>query len=77
MSFLYTMDYLLSYAMFGLVYWLCGGLLGIFISIGIHTTGNTWDLLNYYWHGSIVVFVIFSGIWLLKKYNENKIIGGV
>lgn len=68
---LYVLDYIFSFGVFGLVYWLCDGLLSIFIAIGIHTTGNTWDLLNYYWVGSIVVFVVFSAIWVVSKYNES------
>ena len=70
MSFLPVIMYLTGLAVFGFIYWLMDGILKIMESTGIHRTGNTYDFLLYIWLGIIVLYVLFGGIWLIRKYNE-------
>ena len=76
MSFLPVMMYLTGLAVFGFIYWLLDGIEKIFVGLGIATTGNTYDLLLYFWLGIIIVYVLFGGIWLIRSYNERDNIGG-
>lgn len=76
MSFLPVLEYLFSYGIFALVYWLLDGILALFIALGVGSRGDTYTLMMYYWTGSIIVFVIFSGVWLARMYNEKQYWGG-
>lgn len=77
MSFIPVMGYLMGLGVFGFTYWLMDGILDDFISVGVHETGNVWSFLQYGWWGLLVVYLIFGGIWVIKKYNENEYnIGG-
>ena len=62
--------YAVGIGVFGFVYWLLNGVLTLFIDIGYHQTGDVYNFLNYLWLGSLVVYLIFGGIWVARKYNE-------
>jgi hypothetical protein len=71
-SFIPVAQYLVGLGVFGFVWWLTNGVLSSFTSVGIHETGNTWDFLNYVWIGIIVIYLIFGGWWLIRKYDEKE-----
>ena len=76
MSFVPVMGYLMGLGVFGFTYWLMDGILDDFIAVGVHETGNIWDFLQYGWVGLLIIYIIFGGIWVIKKYNENQYSAG-
>lgn len=71
-SFIPVLMYILGLGMFGFMYWLMNGILTSFIDVGIHKTGNAYNLLSYIWVGIIIIYLVFGGIWLVRKYNERE-----
>jgi len=70
LSFLYVMEYIGGLVLFGLGYWLLDG-----IKIELESTSSVTDvftLANYVWTGIIVIYIIFGGIWLARRYNEKS-----
>lgn len=74
MSFVPVLYYVTGLGTFGFIYWLLDGILDTFIETGVYTSSNTWDLLLYLWIAIIFVYIIFGGIWLIRKYNEKEYI---
>jgi hypothetical protein len=72
MSFLPTIEYLAGIAAFGLTYWIMDNVLTEIAQVGIHQTGNVYNLLFYFWAGILVIYLVFGGWWLVRKYNEMK-----
>ena len=66
------MMYLIGIGVFGFVYWLLDGVITLFIEAGIHQTGNAYDFILYVWVGSLIIYLIFGGIWVVRKYNERE-----
>jgi len=77
MSFLPVLEYLTGIATFGFIYWIMDGLLSEIREVGISETGNVYDLLLYFWVGILVVYLIFGGWWLVRKYDERQYMGGM
>ena len=74
MSMLHVLEYLGGLCFFGLIYWLLDGIL---VELqGVSETGNTYDLMLYIWIGIIVIYVLFGGIWVIRKYSEPEYGGG-
>lgn len=46
------------------------GIMDDFIAVGIHETGTLYSLLTYMWAGVLLIYLIFGGIWVVRKYNE-------
>ena len=63
--------YVLGIVVFGIMYWLIGGILGIIIDTGVAdtTTYSCWDIMWYVWCGLVIVYLVFGGIWLIKSYK--------
>lgn len=72
MSFLPVIIYGSGIVVFGFLYWLLDGILREFINAGVHTTGNAFNLLMYLWVGCIVIYILFGGMWLIRKYSEAE-----
>lgn len=71
MGLVYVMEYLMGLAFFGLGYWLLDG-----IQVELQTvseTGNVYDLALYVWIGIIIIYLIFGGIWVVRKYSEKEL----
>ena len=77
MSFIPVMMYLTGLAVFGIMYWLMDGILDIFTAMNIAdtTTFTPYPFLLYLWSGIIIAYVVFGGIWLIRKYNEREYYG--
>jgi len=68
MSALPVIEYLGGLCFFGLIYWLLDG-----IRVEIQTvseTGNVYDLAIWVWAGIVILYLIFGGIWVVRKYTE-------
>lgn len=62
--------YLLGFGVFGFMYWLLDGVLELIIDASVHQTGDAYTYLTFMWLGTLVVYMIFGGIWMIRKYNE-------
>jgi len=70
MSFLPIVEYLGGLAFFGMAYWLLDG---IKTEIqGVSETGNLYDLALYVWIGIVIVYLIFGGVWVVRKYSHRE-----
>ena len=78
MSFLPVMEYLGGIAVFGFVYWIMDDILRDIINTGypLVTSGNVYDLFLYLWMAILVIYLVFGGWWLVRKYNERQYQGG-
>ena len=56
--------------LFGFMWWLFNGIKGYFEPLTQNTDVVT--LLNYFWLGIILIYLIFGGIWLARTYNERQ-----
>ncbi len=79
MSFIPVVYYLTGLAVFGFLTWLLDGIAVIFrdMNIADTTTYGSYDILWYIWYGIVVVYLIFGGLWLVRKYNEREMQGGM
>ena len=71
-TFIPVLQYLLGIGVFGFIYWLLNGILTIIIAENIHETGTIYDFTTYIWAGLIIIYLIFGGIWVIRKYNEKE-----
>lgn len=76
MSFIPVLEYIIGLGVFGFIYWLLNGIIGYMTDANVHVTGTIWEFLNYIWIGIIIIYIIFGGIWLIRKYNELEYTGG-
>lgn len=72
MSFLPVIEYLAGLAVFGFVYWILDGVVSDLKGAGIAQASSAYDLILYFWVGIIVVYLIFGGIYTVRKYNEQQ-----
>lgn len=70
MSFLPVVEYLAGLAFFGVGYWLLDGILDEISPVS--TTGNVYELGLYVWIGIIFIYLIFGGIWVVRKYTQKE-----
>lgn len=76
MSFIPVLAYGLGLGVFGFTYWLMDGILDYFRELGIHESGTIYDFLIFAWMAAVVIYVVFGGWWLIRKYNEEEYVGG-
>ena len=60
----------------GFIGWILGGVKDIIIDEGIHTTGNLFDLMQYIWTAMFIIYLVFGGWWMVRKYNEDQYMTG-
>jgi len=77
MSFLPVGKYVVGLAFFGFIYWLLDGIMEAFIGESIHTAGTTFNLMHAMWTGSLLVYLVFGGWWVIRTYNEKNQFGGM
>ena len=77
MSFVPVFQYMLGLAAFGIVYYIADGILSSFLSTSVQKTGYVLTLFQYLWIGIIIIYLIFGGWWLIRKYNEMDMQGGM
>jgi len=70
MSAIPTIMYLGGIFTFGFLWWLLNGIKNEFE--GYSETGSVFDLMNYFWLGIIIVYLLFGGYWLIRIYNEKQ-----
>jgi len=61
---------MIGLAVFGFVYWFMDGIVDELTALGIHTTCDTYTLMTYFWTSILIVYLIFGGWWLVRKYDE-------
>ena len=76
MTFIHVFEYLSGLAVFGFLYWLLSGIRDEIIA-GVTISGDIYDLYMYVWTGSIIIYLLFGGIWLARTYAELKEQGGI
>jgi len=76
-SFIPVAQYIIGLGVFGFMWWLTNGILSSFIGAGVHETGDLFDLLRYLWVGIIIIYLVFGGWWLVRKYDEIQYKGGM
>ena len=76
MNVIPVLKYLFGLAVFGFLYWILDGILTLFIAEGVHTSGTTWNIMHMFWTGSLIIYMIFGGWWVIRTYNEKTIYGG-
>jgi len=64
--------YLTGMAVFGFFYHLLDGILDDILASGVGESGTLLDLLLYLWAGMLIVYLIFGGWWMIRKYNESQ-----
>jgi len=70
MSFIPVMSYIAGIAVFGFLYWILDG---IREAVQVYSsTGGVYDLMSYLWAGSLVVYLIFGGWYVVRLYNEQN-----
>lgn len=62
--------------MFGLVYWLLDGIKDS-IETATSPSGDVYSFMVYAWIGSIIIYLLFGGIWVARKYAEQEYRGGL
>ena len=72
MSFVPVLQYGFGLGIFGFIYWLMDGVLDIMRDLGIHEEGTTYTFLTYLWAGILIIYIIFGGWWLIRKYEEQQ-----
>ena len=77
MSFIPALEYVVGLGVFSFVYWLMDGIRDDLVGVGVHETGAVFSLLTYIWVGTLVVYVVFGGWWVIRKYNESEYQGGI
>lgn len=77
MSFIPVMQYLAGIAVFGFFYWLFDGMLDMFKDTELAVSSNAYNLLLYLWVGILIIYLIFGGFWVVRKYNEREYMGGM
>ena len=74
MSALPAIAYIVGLVVFGLMYWILDGIKILFESVS--ESGDVYILCGYVWTGLLILYVIFGGVWLVRKYNEKQYEGG-
>jgi len=64
--------YVVGLGVFGFAGWVMNGIKAILLDAGIHETGTTFDFMLYIWAGCTIIYLIFGGLWVIKKYNEEN-----
>jgi len=70
MSALPAIAYVGGIFVFGFVYWLLDGIRQSLMTVS--QTGDTYLFLNFIWGGTLIIYLLFGGIWLMRTYNEKR-----
>ena len=77
MSAIPVLQYSIGIGVFGFVYWLLDGILDTMKATGVSETGSVYDIMIFLWLAILVIYLIFGGIWVVRKYNEAEYRGGI
>jgi hypothetical protein len=70
LSFLKAVEYILGIGFFGFMYWLLDGIRTEIMPIS--ERGNVYSLADYIWVASLIIYLIFGGIWVVRSYVEQQ-----
>jgi len=69
LSAIHVFEYIIGIGGFGLCFWLLDGIRVIIDNQS--QTGAVFDLAVFAWYGSIIAYLLFGGIWLIRKYAKE------
>ena len=72
MSFIPVFVYIVGIAVFGVTYYIIDGMLDAILSTNVGESGIVMDLFIYLWAGILIIYLIFGGWWMIRKYNETE-----
>jgi len=64
----HAFDYLFSLGVFGFVYWLFNGIIPYFMNIS--ERGVVFDLANFLWGASLVIYLLLGPFYFWNKLKE-------
>lgn len=64
-SVLYTFEYLMGLAVFGLIYWLLNGILPAFSVIS--TKDDVYDMAMWAWRAAVVIYLLFGMFYFFRS----------
>ena len=73
MSFIPVVSYVAGIFTFGFLFWILDS-----IKEAVQTyssTGDVYNLMLYFWTGSLIVYLIFGGWYVVRLYNEQNYYG--
>jgi len=76
MSFIPVLQYLTGLGVVGFTMWVLNGIMDEFTALNIHVTASVYTLMDFLWAGVILIYLLFGGIWLIRKYNEEEYMRG-
>lgn len=74
MSFIPVISYIAGIFVFGFLYWILDSIQEAMQTYS--STGGVFDLMVYFWAGSLIVYLIFGGWYVVRLYNERNYYGG-
>jgi len=74
MSFHPVIKYFGGLAIFGFFFYILDDVVQLMSVASVKDA--TYDLMLLFWAGSLVIYVIFGGWWLVRMYNEQQYMGG-
>jgi len=72
LSFIPVFVYIVGIAVFGVTYYIIDGMLDAILSTNVGESGIVMDLFIYLWAGILIIYLIFGGWWMIRKYNETE-----
>jgi len=70
MGFLPVIEYMIGIGFFGFSYWFLNGIKETLENVS--EQGNLYELCKYVWVAILIIYLIFGGIWLVRKYTEQE-----
>ena len=72
MSFIPVLQYGAGLGVFGFIYWILNSIRGNLVEAGVHENTAVFSFLTFLWAGLLVIYLLFGGIWMIRKYNEDQ-----
>lgn len=72
MSFIPVASFLAGGMILGFVGWLLNGILDEFVAVNIHETGDIYSFITIIWTVVFVIYWVFGGLWMIRRYNEKE-----
>lgn len=68
----HVFSYLAAFAVMGFLFWILNEIVLLFKSYS--ETGNAYDIANFLWGGVLLVFLVLSTFWLIRKLKEWEVV---
>lgn len=76
MSFVPAFQYIIGIGVFGFFGWLLNGIKDIIMDTHIYEEWSALTFLRYIWLGMFIIYLVFGGWWLVRKYTEEEYVRG-